>query len=134
VGVTRALAVLRVQLIHVWARRVDQHLGADRPAVAFFFVANARRPQAIRAALGAERRDVVDRDRAVVQSRAHKVEDEARVVVDQIGIGVFESAWPARCDARFFARDVRLAEQTRWLGEEATDHPVQERAEKQREA
>ena len=70
----------------------------------------------------------------MIQCRAHEVEDKARVVIDQVGVGVFEAARAARCDARLLACDVGLAEQTRWLGEEATDHPVQERAEKQREA
>ena len=73
-------------------------------------VSRARDPHAVLAARRPERLDVVGGDAAVVEGAANEVEDEARVVVVQVRVGVLEAAVAAgQVDDGLLARDRRAA-------------------------
>ena len=114
-----------IDLVGKGSTGIDQRLGTNGELAPGHHVARARDPDSV-FALCAQRLDVVGGDAAVVQRRADKAEDEARVVVVQVGVGVFEASVElAQVDDRLFARHLLGRQEPGPPGEAAADEPVE---------
>ena len=77
--------------VHIRARCVDDDLGLARVGGAGVGVLQGRVPHAV-AQFRVVQGDVVGADRAGVERGTHEVEDEAGVVVHDVGVGVLDAA------------------------------------------
>ncbi len=69
-----------------------KHLGADLELRAAVDDIARRAPPTPRIAGCPERLDVVGGDTTGIECRSHEIEDEAGIVIMQIGVGIFETA------------------------------------------
>ena len=113
-----------VEPVDVGAGGVDDRAGLQLEAFAGLQVGKAELPVTI-AALGIDQVDVVGHRRPGLDRRADEPEDEAGVVVAQVGVPVLDAAPDAvRIDDRFGLFDRLGAVQLGWPGAELADAPV----------
>src|SRR5258708_22875417 len=127
-------AVAAVDGVGVRPAGVDEQRRAHRELAAGDHLARARHPLAA-LARRPQRLDIVGGRASAVERGADEAKDEARVVVVQAGVGIFDaSVEAAGLDDRLLALAVFEREQPRPPGEEAADRPEQPGAEDEDEA
>ena len=120
---------IAVEPVDVGSGGVDERAGPHLEPLAGFQIVKADQPVTVDPT-GVGEFDVVGHRRARLDGRADKAEDEARVVVAQVGVAIFDAAAHTRdVDGRFGVLDRLSAEQPGGPGSEPADAPIGGRSE-----